>query len=73
MTPTNGAAAEEPNVLELRDWLGEAPRIRVVELIEARFYRGNGEDESDPVREVVAYYRPDGTEIVQIDPFMEDS
>lgn len=73
--PVDGAKTEliPPLVLSQRDWLGEAPRIRVVQMIEARFYRGEGESDANPVREVTVLYRMDGTEVVQIDPFMEDS
>lgn len=53
--------------------LGRTPRVEVVKVIEVRFLRGAGIAPHDPIREVLALFREDGTPIVEIDPYMADS
>lgn len=53
--------------------LGRTPEVTVIRVIEVRFLRGAGESEADPVREVIALFREDGTPIVELDPYMADT
>lgn len=55
------------------DSLGRTPKIEVIRVIEVRFLRGAGISEVDPIREVVALFRDDGTAIVEMDPYAQDS
>lgn len=43
--------------------------VRVREVIEVVFLRGEGV-EDDPVRQVTAYYDPDGTRLAERDPMV---
>ncbi|HEY3544737.1 MAG TPA: hypothetical protein VGK17_01440 [Propionicimonas sp.] len=51
---------------ERQVWISR-PAVRMVEVIEVRFLRGSGVDESDPVREVLCLYDRDGTLIAERD------
>lgn len=46
----------------------DAPASRVIQVIEVRGKRGKGDDESDPVREVVHYFGLDGEWLAESDP-----
>ena len=56
-------------VESVADSLGRTPTVEVIRVIEVRFLRGAG-IEPDPVREVVALFREDGSPIVELDPCM---
>lgn len=44
---------------------------RIIEVIETTENRGNGDDDS-PIREVIAYWLPDGTKIGEFDPVSDE-
>lgn len=47
-------------------------RASIVEIIRIEFNRGNGIDDSDPVRKVTAYFEKDGIFLFEKDPCAED-
>ena len=58
--------------LDRSESLGREPKVEVFRVIEVRFLRGAG-IKGDPIREVVALFREDGSPIVELDPCMADS